>query len=114
MLVTTQFQTTTCDECGKTATFQVHQQGVAPEVLEENPWLKAARNIATADGRKFFVCSDECDVKHTATGVRNPVEQSRVVTASNPAAIAQAAAAAKAATEATDAIKSGRGGQVTI
>src|ERR1700693_6294199 len=110
-LVATQFQTATCDECQKTVTFQMQERGVAEQVLIDNPWLKTGRHVGTGDGRKFFLCGDECDIKHAGSGVRNPVEPSRIQPASNPAAIAAAAAAAKAAESATEAIKSGRGGQ---
>ena len=110
-----QFQSFTCDTCGVSATFEITRQGVAPKVFEDYPWLKTGRTITnTADGRNWYVCSDECDVKHTATGVRNMAEQKRIIADANPALVAQAAASAKAAETATAAIKAGAPAKVTL
>lgn len=111
---TVQFQTLTCDQCQTTVTFQAQQQGVAEQVLTEYPWLKTARNVATSDGRRFFYCKDECEIKAAGEGKHNPVEPSRIIAQAGPATVAQASAAAKASQDATEAIKSGRGGQVTL
>jgi hypothetical protein len=111
------FRTMTCDfaECKKTATFQITRQGIDQKVLDENPWLANGRMIQTSDGRGFFYCSDECEIKNVGDGQHNKLEPKRIIDQpANAAAVAAAAASAKAAEEATEAIRTGRGGKVTL
>jgi len=102
-------RTSQCDQCKKSATFEVTQQGgVDKAVLEEYPWLKSGRLVQTIDGRVLYYCSDECEVLAIGTGVHNQKEPELVdKTPPNKAAIAAALRNAKASAEATKAIKTG-------
>lgn len=114
-VVNTAIRTVTCNQCNTSATFEVHQQGVAKETLTQYPWLTIGRIIGTPDGRQYFYCSDKCEIEAAATGVHNPVEQKKIIDApANAQAIAQAAASAKAAEEANKAIRAGAPAQVTL
>jgi hypothetical protein len=111
-IVNTQFQTITCDTCGKTATIEQTKEAVAAAV-EENPWLKTNRITQTSQGRTFSHCSDECQLASVAAGFHNPEEKKKIVTApSGATALAQAAAAARAQEEANKALRTG--GPVTL
>lgn len=80
----------------------------------ENAWLKSVRLIQTADGRNIAYCSDECEVKGTASGKHNLPEPKRIIETGNAAAVA-AAANAQAATKAAEKlVRDGTGGQIQI
>jgi hypothetical protein len=104
------FITITCDgpACDKTVTFAETQEGFN-EALQSNTWMNCIRVIGTPDQRKFVYCSDECEVKATATGVHN---KKLLVTPQGPNAAQLAAEAALRAQQATQALKSG--GPVTL
>jgi hypothetical protein len=122
-IVNTVYNTITCEnpECGKTVTFLASQEQQELE-KPENAWVrKTARlvqNLVPAPGQQrpqsHLYCSDECEIKLTATGVHNVPEPKRIQVpgAASAEAVAQAAAAAKAAEQATAAIKAG--GPVTL
>ena len=115
-IVDNQFRTVTCDQCGKTVTYEQlvdprtgRQGGISPQVMEENPWLKTNRIVLTADGRNFGYCSDLCEVAGLEKGQHNMPEPPKIEVpqGSAQAQIAAAAAAAKAREEATKNIKEG-------
>ena len=123
-IINTVYATVTCEgpECQKTVTYLAADEQVELS-KPENAWvLKTARtvvNLVPAPGQQkpipHLYCSDECEVKATATGVHNVPEPKRIV--SEPASAAQVAAAAAAAQRAqaaTEALKSGSGGPVTL
>jgi hypothetical protein len=80
----------------------------------ENIWLKTTRVVQSADGRNIVYCSDTCEVKGTATGKHNIPEAPKIVTATNPAAIAAAAQAAAASQKAEQAIRDGQPTNIKI
>jgi threonine synthase len=121
-VINTVYNTVTCEGlgCTKTVTFLAQDEQV--ELAKpENAWvLKTARNVVNliaAPGQQkpvpHLYCSDECEVKATATGIHNVPEPKQIV--SEPAsaqAVAAAAAAAKRAEQATAALRAG--GPVTL
>ncbi len=80
----------------------------------ENVWLKTTSVVQTADGRTKTNCSDTCEVTGVATGTHNIPEPPKIVTATNPAAIAAAAASAAAARQADAAIREGGKAKVQL
>lgn len=121
-IVNTVYATISCEgpECGKSVTFLTseEQQELAKP---ENAWVaKTARvvtNLAAAPGQQKpqprLYCSDECEIKATATGVHNVPEPKRIIAEPASAAqVAQAAAAAQRAQAATEALRAG--GPVTL
>ena len=106
-IVDVQYRTVTCNNCGKTVTYE-HPKG-QQFAIEENPWLKTTRILSTADNRIFALCSDLCEIASIESGFHNIQEAPKVEipTSGAQAQIAQAAAAAKRAEDATKAIKSG-------
>jgi hypothetical protein len=118
----TVYATVSCEgpECKKTVTYLASEE--QQELSKpENVWVtKTARivsNLAPAPGQQKpqqrLYCSDECEVKATATGVHNVPEPKRIV--SEPASAAQVAAAAAAAQRAQAATEALRaGGPVTL
>lgn len=112
-IVQATIRTSTCNNCGITATFEISERGVAKEVVDANPWLKTGRVVNTPDGRVLFYCTDECEVKGTASGAHNILEPKRIADVSaNAGAIAQAAAAAQRQEQADKALRAG--GPVTL
>lgn len=106
-------ETVKCDNpaCTSEAVFPKLQNGVLPEVLEKNPWLKTARLIQTADGRVRYYCTDVCEVAGIKTGEHNPPEPKKVIDMpSGPAleAIKKAAAEELARRQGTQALKEGK------
>lgn len=77
--------------------------------LPENVWLRATRVTQTADGRNLVFCSDVCQINSIAMGTHNVPEPPKIVTATNPAAVAAAAKAAAGAKAAEAAVRSGVG-----
>lgn len=106
------FITISCDApgCEKTATFAATDQDVRQAEVD-HPWLTSIRNIGTVDKRQFTYCSDECEIKSVAAGAHN---KQTIVSATNQAQVDLAARAAAQARQATDALKTGRGGQIQI
>lgn len=104
------YNTVTCDgpTCDKSVTFIQTQEGVAA-AFQDNPWMNSIRSIQAVDQRKFVYCSDECEIKGTATGAHN---KKVIVTPTGPNDTALAAQAAERARQATEAIKAG--GKVTL
>jgi hypothetical protein len=124
MIINTVFSTITCEAegCPKTVTFTAAKE---QEELSkpENAWvLKTARivrNLVPAPGqqkpKEYVYCSDECEVKTTATGAHNVPEPKRIIDGvASAAQVAEAASAAKMAELSTEALKSGRGGPVLV
>lgn len=113
-IIDTVVRTITCDAfgCGKTITFdrKEEQQTFANP---DNGWLKATRVVQSADGRNHVYCSDECEVKGTATGKHNLPEPKKIVEG-NAAAIAMAAQAAAQAKAADAAIREGQPANIQI
>jgi len=118
----TVYATISCEgpECKKTVTFLTSEEQVVLS-QPENAWVqKTARvvtNLAPAPGQQKPIprlyCSDECEVKATATGIHNVPEPKRIVTEpASAAAVAAAAAAAQRAEQATAALRAG--GPVTL
>jgi hypothetical protein len=109
-MINTQFRTISCENCDKTVTFQVTEDGVEAKRamdLPENAWLKTTRFVNTPDGRVLVYHDDECEVKGVGSGKHNRPEPKRIVEATNAQA-ELAAQAAKVAEEATTALKSGQ------
>ena len=108
--VISSFVTLSCDgpECTKTTTFPQTEQG-EQEAVQSNPWMNSVRFTQTPDQRKFTYCSDECEIKATATGVHN---KKILVAPQGPNAVELAAQAALRAQQATQALKAG--GPVTL
>ena len=116
-IIDSQFRSVTCDQCGKTVTYEQlvdprtgRAGGISPQVMEENPWLKTNRIVLTADGHNFGYCSDICEIAGLETSRHNMPEPQKVEIpqGSASAQIAAAAAAAKAREDATKAIKDGQ------
>jgi hypothetical protein len=116
------YATVTCEgpECKKTVTYLTSEEQMVLS-LPDNAWvLKTARvvtNLAPAPGQQkplpHLYCSDECEIKATATGVHNVPEPKRIVTEpASTQAVAAAAAAAQRAEQATAALRAG--GPVTL
>jgi hypothetical protein len=82
-----------CDKPQLTFDIREQQQVLAKP---ENAWVKGLRTVSTADGRNFAYCSDEHEVKGTATGKHNIPEPKRIVETGNPSAVAAAAQLAQA------------------
>ena len=80
----------------------------------ENGWVKGLRLVNTADGRTFMYCSDECEVKGTATGKHNLPEPKKIIETGNAAAVAAAAQLAEARAVAEKAVREGTGGNIQI
>jgi hypothetical protein len=80
----------------------------------ENVWLKTSRVVQTADGRNHVYCSDECELKGTATGKHNIPEPKKIVETGNAAAIAIAAQQAAQAKAAEEAIRTGQPTNIQI
>jgi hypothetical protein len=108
-------RTIACDapECNKSVLFDRKQE---KETFEnpENVWLKSTRVVQSADGRNIVYCSDVCEVKGAGTGKHNIPEPPKIVTATNPAAIAAAAQAAAASKQAEQAIRDGKPANITL
>ena len=118
----TVYATVSCEgpECKKTVTYLTSEEQQVLS-LPDNTWvLKTARvvtNLMPAPGQQkpmpHLYCSDECEIKATATGVHNVPEPKRIVTEPASAqAVAAAAAAAQRAEQATAALRAG--GPVTL
>jgi hypothetical protein len=109
MQTQTTFITVTCDRtgCDKTATFEPTPES-QKAAIQEHPWLNSHREVSTPDGRKFFYCSDKCEIENVATGVHN-ILQKPLIDQGNAVKVAQAAQAAKQNRQATEALKTGSG-----
>lgn len=112
-----QTKTISCDnpsgDCTKSVTFNVAEA----QQMKENPsnvWLKSLRLIQTPDGRVLSYCSDVCEIQGARSGQHNTPEPKKIIEASDPAAIAQAAAAADAAKTSDANLRSGSGGPVIV
>jgi hypothetical protein len=104
-----------CDaaECTKTVLYDRKDEKATFE-LPENNWLKTTRVTQTADGRNLVYCSDVCEVKGVGSGKHNIPEPPKIVTQTNPAAIAAAASAAAQARQADAAIREGQKTKVQL
>ncbi len=107
--IDTTVRTITCNgpACEKTATFTQQTQ---QDVIDQNPWLKTDRHVATFDGRSLGYCSDVCEVEGVKSGVHAPPEKKviQMPTGDAMAAIRAAAAQQAADIEGTKALKEGR------
>ena len=113
-ITNTAFRTVTCDTCEKTVTFE-STNGLPPDVIEANPWLKTNRAIQRADGKVLSYCSDLCTVKAIEKGDLNSPEPQQVQQATGGAgAIALAAAEARRRQLATQALKDGQPTKVSL
>jgi hypothetical protein len=122
-IVNANFVTLTCNgpECNKTVTFEAQQQQQV-FAKEENAWVRSARVISRLlpePGQQqpvsFLFCSDECDIKHAATGARNLPEPKRIIEGvANSAQVQAAAEAAKRAEQATADLKAGKPATVRV
>lgn len=115
-ITNTGFREVTCDApgCDKSIIFD-STQGMQPEVLEANPWLKTNRAIQTSDNRVFSYCSDVCEVEGVKTGQHSAIEKKTVQTATGgAAAIAMAAAEARRKQLTDEKIREGKPVQVSL
>ena len=115
-IINTAFRTVKCDgpECTKEVTFEA-SQGMPPEILETNPWLKTNRAIQTADNRLFSYCSDVCEIDGIKSGRHNAIEPKTVQPAQGgAAAIAMAAAEARRKQLADENIRAGKPATVSL
>ncbi len=80
----------------------------------ENAWLKGVRLIQTADGRNISYCSDDCEVKGTASGKHNLPEPKRIIETGNAAAVQAAATAQANAKTAEEIVRTGSGGKIQV
>ena|SRR5208283_1935683 len=79
----------------------------------ENAWLKTSRVVQSADGRNLVYCSDECELKGTASGKHNMPEPKAIVEGS-ATAVAIAAQQAAAAKQAEQTLRDGTGGKIQV
>lgn len=110
----TEYRTMTCNSCNHTATFDKEKPN---DVVKENPWLLGGRMVQTGDGRVFWYCADECEVKGVTTGNHNIPEEKKVISiadAGGNAAIRRAADAARQLEEANRAIRAGEPTKLSI
>lgn len=114
-IIDTNIRSITCDGpgCSKTVLYDRKDEKATFE-LPENIWLRATRVTQTADGRNLVFCGDVCEVKSVETGKHNIAEPPKIVTASNPAAIAAAAQAAANARQTDAAIRDGGSAKVQL
>lgn len=116
-LINTVYSTISCEgpDCVKTVTFLASDERTELS-KPENAWIiKTARivqNLTPAPGQEKpqarLYCSDECEVRATATGVHNVPEPRRIIgTPASAAQVAQAAAAAYQAQQVAADIKAG-------
>lgn len=70
-------RTIKCDApgCTKEVTFHPDNQ---EEIAKLPDWLRAMRSVALGNGKKFFYCSDECEVNGVTTGEHNIPEPPKV------------------------------------
>ena len=122
MLINTVYSSVICEGpgCTKAATYLASEERTELS-KPENAWVRTTarvvQNLIPAPGQERpqarLYCSDECEVKATATGVHNVPEPKRIVAEpANAAQVAQAAEAAARAQKATQALKAG--GPVTL
>jgi hypothetical protein len=106
-ILDTVVRTISCDAfgCAKQVVFDRKEEKATFE-NPENAWLKTSRVVQSADGRNHVYCSDECELKGTATGKHNIPEPKKVVEG-NAAAVALAAEQAAVAKQAEAAIRDG-------
>lgn len=104
----TNFITFTCDECSKSATFQMTKEERDKAVVQD-PWIDTIRVIKRAgDGAEVLYCGDECEIKAAGAGKHNKPEEKKIITdAGNSASVQLAAKAAEAARAASARLKQG-------
>jgi hypothetical protein len=114
-ILDTVVRTISCDAfgCGKQVVFDRKEEKTIFE-KPENVWLKTSRVIQTADGRNHVYCSDECELKGTATGKHNMPEPKKIIESGNAAAVAVAAQQATLAKQSEEALRSGAGGKIQV
>ena len=113
-IMDTVVRTISCDAfgCSKQVVFDRKEEKQTFE-KPENAWLKTSRVVQSADGRNHVYCTDECELKGTASGKHNMPEPKAIVEG-NAAAVAVAAAQAAAAKQAEETLRSGAGGKITV
>jgi hypothetical protein len=113
-IVDTVVRTISCDapECTRLVMFDRKDEKATFE-NPENVWLRSTRVVQSADGRNLVYCSDECEVKGTATGTHNILEAPKIVPG-NAAAVALAAQAAAQTQEADKTIRDGQSTKIHV
>ena len=114
-ILDTVVRTISCDAfgCAKQVVFDRKEEKATFE-KPENAWLKTSRVVQSADGRNHVYCSDECELKGTATGKHNIPEPKKIIETGNAAAVAIAAQQAAAAKQAEAAIRDGAPANIQI